>query len=400
MVAGVTERVQLGTSILVLPHRNPVMAAKMCATLDHLSGGRLVLGVGVGWMREEIELLGGNYDRRGAWSDEALAVMRACWRDARTAHRGQFFSFDEIGVFPKPTRGDIPILIGGHTERALRRVVQHGDGWHAAFITPQALEADLARLREECARQRRPPDQVTVSVRAGLSLRPSPLGPDRKPLQGSRDQVIADLLAYRDLGVESILLETRYRDLQDMLQHLRDLRPRHPPPPLARARRTRSRIRPEPDSAVGSDLPWWRGEGGRGVAGTRSSGASRPRNNPDWELLAADPRARGRGPSHPPAPLPTPHYFASWKITPSVYRRPAVTRLTPWRSVTRCTPRAPRAGRSRVAKITTCPCVSGTTSPRDCARGRCSTSRNSPPSKSSPGRLSRQVIWSGNAISP
>jgi probable F420-dependent oxidoreductase len=217
LVAGVTERVQLGTSILVLPHRNPVMAAKMCATLDHLSGGRLVLGVGVGWMREEIELLGGNYDRRGAWSDEALAVMRACWRNARTAHHGEFFSFDEIGVFPKPSRGDIPILIGGHTPRALRRVVELGDGWHAAFITPGALEADIARLREECARQKRPFHRVTISVRAGLSLRSAPLGSDRKPLQGSREQVIADLTAFRDLGVESMLLETRYRDLDDMI---------------------------------------------------------------------------------------------------------------------------------------------------------------------------------------
>jgi hypothetical protein len=181
-------------------------------------------------MREEIELLGGNYDRRGAWSDEALAVMRACWRDARTAHHGEFFSFDEIGVFPKPTRGDIPILIGGHTERALCRVVQHGDGWHAAFITPAALAADLARLKEECARQRRPHDQVTVSVRAGLSLRSTPLGPDRKPLQGSREQVVEDLVAFRDLGVDSVLLETRYRDLQETLgiyeTFAREIRPR------------------------------------------------------------------------------------------------------------------------------------------------------------------------------
>jgi len=144
-------------------------------------------------------------------------VMRACWRDARTAHHGEFFSFDEIGVFPKPARGDIPILVGGNTERALRRVVQHADGWHAAFITPAALRADLARLREECARQGRPYEQLTLSVRAGLSLRPAPLGPDRKPLQGSRDQVIADLHAYRDLGVGSMLLETRYRDLGDIL---------------------------------------------------------------------------------------------------------------------------------------------------------------------------------------
>ena len=217
LVAGVTERVQLGTSILVLPHRNPVLAAKMAATIDHLSEGRLVLGVGVGWMREEIELLGGNYDRRGPWSDEALAVMRACWRDARAVHHGEFFSFDEIGVFPKPSRGDIPILIGGHTPRALRRVVELGDGWHAAFIAPRALEADIARLREECARQKRPFDRVTISVRAGLSLRSAPLGSDRKPLQGSREQVIADLTAFRDLGVESMLLETRYRDLDDMI---------------------------------------------------------------------------------------------------------------------------------------------------------------------------------------
>jgi len=217
LVAGVTERVRLGTSILVLPHRNPVLAAKMAATLDHLSDGRLVLGVGVGWMREEIELLGGDYDRRGAWSDEALTVMRACWRDARAAHHGEFFSFEEIGVFPKPMRGDIPILIGGHTPRALRRVVALGDGWHAAFIAPEALKADIARLREECARQQRPFDRLTISVRAGLSLRNAPLGLDRKPLQGSRDQVIADLVAFRDLGVESMLLETRYRDLDGMI---------------------------------------------------------------------------------------------------------------------------------------------------------------------------------------
>jgi probable F420-dependent oxidoreductase len=229
LVAGATERVGLGTSILVLPHRNPVLAAKMAATLDHLSEGRLVLGVGVGWMREEIELLGGDYDRRGAWSDEALAVMRACWRDARTVHHGEFFSFDDIGVFPKPTRGDIPILIGGHTERALRRVVALGDGWHAAFITPEALQADIVRLRAECARQQRPFDQLTISVRAGLSLRGASLGPDRKPLQGSRDQILADLVAFRDLGVESMLLETRYRDLDDMIgiyeTFARDIRP-------------------------------------------------------------------------------------------------------------------------------------------------------------------------------
>jgi alkanesulfonate monooxygenase SsuD/methylene tetrahydromethanopterin reductase-like flavin-dependent oxidoreductase (luciferase family) len=240
----------------------------------------LVLGVGVGWMREEIELLGGDYDRRGAWSDEALAVMRACWRDVRAAHHGEFFSFDEIGVFPKPTRGDIPILSGGHTPRALRRVVELGDGWHAAFIAPAALEADIARLRAECARRQRPFDQITISVRAGLSLRDAPLGPDRKPLQGSRDQVIADLAAFRVLGVVSMLLQTRYRDLDDMIgiyvSFAADLRPRisAPTPPAP------SPLPSPPPGGVGhaesslSPLGRGQGEGAQGEGLTSRRGRS------------------------------------------------------------------------------------------------------------------------------
>jgi probable F420-dependent oxidoreductase len=124
MVAGVTERAKLGTTVLVLPHRHPVLAAKALATLDHLSGGRVILGAGVGWMREEIELLGAPFAERGAWSDEAIRIMRACWRDERTSFHGRFFNFDDIGCFPKPVRGDIPIWMGGHAKPALRRIVE------------------------------------------------------------------------------------------------------------------------------------------------------------------------------------------------------------------------------------------------------------------------------------
>jgi probable F420-dependent oxidoreductase len=217
MVAAVTERVALGTTVLVLPHRHPVLAAKSLATLDHLSNGRVILGAGVGWMREEIELLGAPFDRRGAWSDEAIRVMRACWRDERTSHRGEFFTVDDVGVFPKPARGDIPVWIGGHTPRALRRVVALGDGWHAAFTPADALERDLALLREECARQTRSFDALTISLRVGLSLRREPLGADRRPAQGSAEQVAADLRRYAALGVSTVLLESRARDLDDMV---------------------------------------------------------------------------------------------------------------------------------------------------------------------------------------
>lgn len=230
LLAGVTERVKLGTTVLVLPHRHPVLAAKMLATLDHLAGGRLILGAGVGWMQEEIELLGAPFKRRGAWSDEAIRIMRACWREARPRHRGEFFAFDEIGVFPKPARGDIPIWIGGHSPRALQRVVALGDGWHAAFPTLEGLEAGIARLREECARQQRPFEALAITLRVGLSIRPAPITDARRPLQGSPDQILADLHRYRDLGVTTVLLETRYRDLADMTgtfdTFARDIAPR------------------------------------------------------------------------------------------------------------------------------------------------------------------------------
>jgi probable F420-dependent oxidoreductase len=230
LVAGVTERVQLGTTILVLPHRHPVLAAKSLATLDHLSGGRVILGAGVGWMREEIELLGVPFDRRGAWSDEAIAVMRACWRDERTRHHGRFFSFEDVGAFPKPVRGDIPIWIGGHTARALKRVVAIADGWHAAFASVGALAHGIASLREECAQQNRRFDELAITVRAGLSIRSSPLGADRKALQGSIEQIADDLAGYEALGVHTVLLEARSRDLADTIgifeTFARDIRPR------------------------------------------------------------------------------------------------------------------------------------------------------------------------------
>jgi probable F420-dependent oxidoreductase len=215
LVAGVTERVSLGTTVLVLPHRHPVLAAKSLATLDHLSGGRVILGAGVGWMREEIELLGAPFDRRGVWSDEAIRVMRACWRDRRTRYRGEFFRFEDVGVFPKPVRGDIPIWIGGHTPRALRRVVALGDGWHAAFTSTDALEQGIVLLHQECERQGRRFSDLAITVRAGLSIRSTPAGSDRKAMQGSPEEILHDLARYRALGVGSVLLETRFRDLDD-----------------------------------------------------------------------------------------------------------------------------------------------------------------------------------------
>lgn len=215
LVAGVTERIALGTSVLVLPHRHPVLAAKMLATLDHLAPGRVICGAGVGWMREEIELLGAPYSRRGAWSDEAIRVMRACWTDERAAFSGAFFRFEPVGCRPRPANGTIPIWIGGHTDRALRRVVELGDGWHAAFPTHAEMALALERLRGACAKAGRDPATLTISARMGL--------PTKQP----GPETVGNVRALRDLGVDHVILEPAVRDAATMtavIERFADLR--------------------------------------------------------------------------------------------------------------------------------------------------------------------------------
>src|SRR6058998_3624124 len=129
-IAAVTSRVTLGTEVLVLPQRQPTLVAKQVSTLDTLSGGRVRLGVGVGWQESEYEALGEDFHTRGARMDEAIRLLRACWSDAQIDFKGRHYQITAIGMEPKPPQGSrLPIWIGGRSERALRRVGELGDGW-------------------------------------------------------------------------------------------------------------------------------------------------------------------------------------------------------------------------------------------------------------------------------
>jgi probable F420-dependent oxidoreductase len=128
-VAAATETLRLGTGILILPQRNPIVLAKEVATLDHLSGGRVELGIGVGWLREEFDALAIPWERRGARTDEHIEVMRALWDADHVAHHGDLYSFDDISCNPKPTNGRVPIHIGGHSRIAAERAGRLGDGF-------------------------------------------------------------------------------------------------------------------------------------------------------------------------------------------------------------------------------------------------------------------------------
>lgn len=163
-VAAAAPTVRLGTCILILPQRNPLVLAKELATLDHLSGGRVELGIGVGWMAEEFEALGLPFERRGARTDEYLAAMRALWAGPHAEYHGEFVDFPPATCSPRPVTGSIPVMVGGDSPAAVRRAARFGDGFFPGTSDPAELAARISELRIESEKAGRPADAVEVSA--------------------------------------------------------------------------------------------------------------------------------------------------------------------------------------------------------------------------------------------
>jgi probable F420-dependent oxidoreductase len=170
-LAMVTTKARIGCSVFILGHRHPVAMAKMLATIDVLSGGRLIVGVGVGWWRQELEMLGVDFARRGRAADEALRVFKAMWTQRAPRFEGEFFRVADAGAEPKPLQEPHPpIWVGGVSKAALRRVVAFGDGWHAmSSRTPAEVRASVAELRRLAERAGRAFDGIELSMRFELS---------------------------------------------------------------------------------------------------------------------------------------------------------------------------------------------------------------------------------------
>jgi probable F420-dependent oxidoreductase len=207
-----TTHARLGTSVFILGHRHPVVMAKMLTSIDALSGGRLICGVGVGWWREELEILGAPFQRRGRQADEILRVFTTLWSEDNPSFEGEFFRFRDLGFAPKPVQKPRPpIWVGGDSPGAFRRVVTLGDGWHATSKSPGELREALPRLRAAADRAGRDFDSLTLSLRYTL----------RDDLLARGPQAVVDtLVEYKRLGLSHILLEFRRDDLGRMLEIL------------------------------------------------------------------------------------------------------------------------------------------------------------------------------------
>ncbi len=221
-LAGVTSRVRLGTSVYLLPLRNPLVAAKQVASLDQLSGGRLVLGVGVGWLEGEFEALGVPFRERGSRTDEAIAVLKALCGQERAEFRGRYHSFTGVGFLPKPVqRPHPPLWIGGRSDAAIRRAARVGDGWHPSHLTTDELRRGIAELHAECDRAGRSPAEVTVATRRKLLLTGSPPEAEGgRVLTGSAGAIAATMAELEQVGVAHLLVELPGSSEVELLENL------------------------------------------------------------------------------------------------------------------------------------------------------------------------------------
>lgn len=203
-LAGLTRGIRLGTTVLIVPYRHPLLIARMAANLNDLSGGRLVLGVGVGWAREEFGALGVPFRDRGRLTDEHLLAIRAAWQD-ETDYRS----------------GHIPLWIGGNSDAALRRAVRLGDAWHPLRFTPGWMAEAAGRLTACAADQGRP--APALMPRIALRLTDAPVtasisGGDRLAGHGTIDQIMADLGQLRSLGADTVVLDPFNGDHRETTQ--------------------------------------------------------------------------------------------------------------------------------------------------------------------------------------
>jgi len=216
-LAAKARRLELGTTVVIIPYRHPLEVARMTAQLDRLTGGRFIFGVGVGWARQEFEALGVPFERRGAMTNEYLQAIRVCWTQDIASFDGHFVRFRDIHTSPRPVRTP-PIWVGGASDAAMRRAVMHGDAWHPIRIKLGWFREALPRLRRIADEAKRPVPALCPRIRLCLTRAPMP-DDTRVAGHGTLDQVRRDLDALAELGCDYLLLDTYTDDLEATKNH-------------------------------------------------------------------------------------------------------------------------------------------------------------------------------------
>ena len=211
-VAGFTSTIRIGSSVIVLPYRNPIHVAKVASTIDSLSHGRLILGVGIGGVESEFRRIGASWEERGELSDEAIRIFKELWTSDQPSVRSKNYQLSEIQFYPKPVqKPHLPLWIGGNTRRALRRVVEFGDVWHPSRTNLDLLAEMTPRLWKLAERAGRDPQEIGIAVRQPLKISSdSAISTNEWPLLGSVKTVIDNVAGFSNAGVSYLVMDTFY----------------------------------------------------------------------------------------------------------------------------------------------------------------------------------------------
>jgi probable F420-dependent oxidoreductase len=222
-LAGRTNRIRLGISVLVLPYRHPLYWARVATSIDRLSNGRFILGVGCGWMAEEFAAQGLDFPSRGRATDEQLEIAQMLWREERINYRGRHYGFEDIAFYPKPVdKGGLPTWVGGESHAARRRAARFGDAWFPYFvsITPEELKLLFDDVRTIAVAAGRDSSAVALTVCRPVEVTTEPQPQDPARLRGTPDQLVVALAKYREVGVSHMALQFMVPRFPDRLEQI------------------------------------------------------------------------------------------------------------------------------------------------------------------------------------
>ncbi len=228
-LAACSATIKLGSTVIILPYRNPLVQAKMFASLDVLTNGRMICGVGVGWLEKEFDTLGVPYAERGPMSDEFLEIFKALWTQADPEYHGRYFDIEGIQFYPKPVQQPhIPIWVGGHSRAALRRAARYGDCWHTTRQTPDFVARNLPYLRRQAELAGRDPAAISISLKRSLHFTDLDASEERVVSTGgalvaATQEVVDDVYYCRELGIDQLTYDFRVEGLEACIRVMEHL---------------------------------------------------------------------------------------------------------------------------------------------------------------------------------
>lgn len=223
-LAGCTQKITLGISVLVLPYRHPLYWTRVAASIERLSKGRLIMGVGVGWMEEEFAALGVSFKDRGRTTDEQLQIITKLWTEEHISFHGKYYDLQDLAFYPKPIQEPrTPVWVGGEGNAAQKRAAKYGDAWFPYFvkITPSELRAGYENVRRIATEVGRDPDKIQLTCCLPIEVTSQPIPQDESVLRGSPEQLVAALTAFRGIGVAHLALQfmvPRWPDRVEQIQ--------------------------------------------------------------------------------------------------------------------------------------------------------------------------------------